>query len=45
MSNNEIDFIEALLNSPYEPDCPFDGNYNVEAAIDEYIDRCMRSKS
>ena len=35
------DYIETVLNSPYVSDSPFDSAYDEEAAIDDYIERCM----
>jgi len=38
------DYIENILNSPYRNDDGFNSAYDEDAAIDDYIDRCMNAK-
>jgi len=42
MTFQEQMYIEQVLNSPYECDNPLDYDFNVDSAIDEYIDSLMR---
>jgi len=45
MTTQELDYIEQVLNSPFSvDDSPFDSEFNVDAAIDAYIDQCMTTR-
>jgi len=44
MNAQELEYIEQVLNSPHDGDCPFDYDFNVDSAIDAYIDQCMSKR-
>ena len=45
MTTQELEYIEHVLNSPFNvDDCPFDSEFNIDAAIDAYIDHCMTAR-